>query len=95
MEEDLVREDDERIPRLLVERVEPRVSPGGARLLAEDLLEIGGDGVGLEPDAAADLLPERGEEEKEAGAEPEQVGRAVAAIHGSRPPAWRRRTGRT
>ena len=76
MEEDLVREDDERVPRLLVERVEPRVAPDGARLLVEDLLEIGGDGVGLEPHAAADLLPERSEEQEETGADPEQVGRA-------------------
>ena len=94
VEEDLVREDDERVPRLLVERVEPRVAPDGARLLVEDLLEVGGDGVRLEPHAAADLLPERAQEEEEAGADPEELGRA-RAIHGSRSPASKRRTGRT
>ena len=81
VEEDLVREDDERIARLLVERVEPGVAADGACLLVEDLLEVGRDRAGLEPDPAADLLSE-------------QVGRA-GVIHGSRSSAWRRRTGRT
>ncbi len=94
VEEDLVREDDERVARLLVQGVEARVSAGGARLLVEDLLEIRGDGGGLEPHAAADLLAERAQEEEEAGADPEEV-RRRRAIHGSRSPASRRRRGRT
>jgi len=52
VEEDLVRDDDERVAGLLVERVQSRVAPDGARLLVENLLEVGRDDVRLELDSA-------------------------------------------
>src|SRR5262249_58805567 len=39
VQEDLVGEDDERIPDLVVEGLEPRVLPGLPTLLGQDLLE--------------------------------------------------------
>src|SRR6185503_8670457 len=65
LEDRLVGQDDERVARLLVERLERRVAAHVALLLREDVLEPRGQLVGRDARAAAHLAPEGREEEEE------------------------------
>jgi hypothetical protein len=77
VDQDLVREDDERVARLVVERLQARVAPHRGGLLPEDLVEVGRHVLDVGADALPHLLPERRQEEELLRRDLEELGRVV------------------
>ncbi len=89
VQQNLVGQDDERIARLLVERVDPGILPRFAGLLREDLVEPLGDVPQLDAHPLADPATERRQEEEEPRRDSEELGRVVARLIHGRPPGLR------